>query len=515
MVGKKWIMYLRKSRADNPDESVEEVLAKHETMLQEYALQEFGHKIPEEDIYREVVSGESIEDRIEIKKVLDRIEDPDVCGVLVVEPERLSRGDLEDCGRLINGLRYSNTLVATLYMMYDLSNKMERKFFQDKLLQGNDFLEYYKEIQHRGRVAAAKRGCYIASKPPFGYNKITIGKDHTLEPNDDADIVRWIFDMYAREGVGINAICQRLDERGIPTVTGKQYWHIGTVKSMLCNIHYIGKIKFGTHKLTTVMENGERRKKHILLSDDDDEVIFSEGKHPAIISMETWEAAQARLSMPHPHVKTNTELVNPFAGLISCPKCGMKFRYNARKNKNGQISYVYLDCRKQPRCSRRVQFYHIRDAIIYALEHAELPALEAKLVNGDGEAAAIQRKLLEVLEKQLVEYRKQEDHQYELLETRKYTQEVFDRRNAALRKKMEDCQRQIYETRTNLPEEVNFEERIVTLKEAIAALKDPEASPAQVNRLLKSIIKMIYCTVAEDGHEWGKTNFSLDIHLKL
>ena len=30
-----YLVYLRKSRQDNPDESVEEVLAKHEIMLQE------------------------------------------------------------------------------------------------------------------------------------------------------------------------------------------------------------------------------------------------------------------------------------------------------------------------------------------------------------------------------------------------------------------------------------------------------------------------------------------------
>ena len=124
------IIYLRKSRQDDPRETVEEVLAKHEAMLQEYALREFGHKIPEENIYREVVSGESIESREEMKKVLSRIEDPNIKGVLVVEPSRLSRGDLLDCGRLINDLRYTKTLVVTPMMTYDIENKMERNFFR-------------------------------------------------------------------------------------------------------------------------------------------------------------------------------------------------------------------------------------------------------------------------------------------------------------------------------------------------------------------------------------------------
>ena len=65
-----YIIYLRKSRADNQDESVEEILAKHEEMLQELAERELGGRIPEHCIFREVVSGETIEERPEMGKVL-------------------------------------------------------------------------------------------------------------------------------------------------------------------------------------------------------------------------------------------------------------------------------------------------------------------------------------------------------------------------------------------------------------------------------------------------------------
>ena len=69
-----YLMYLRKSRADNPDESVEQVLAKHEKLLQDYFMREIGRPIPEDCIYREVVSGgEDISDREEMRKVLAKI----------------------------------------------------------------------------------------------------------------------------------------------------------------------------------------------------------------------------------------------------------------------------------------------------------------------------------------------------------------------------------------------------------------------------------------------------------
>ena len=101
-----YLMYLRKSRADNPDESVEEVLAKHEKLLQDYFMRELGHRIPEDCIYREVVSGgEDIADREEMRKVLARIENPDVLGVACADPQRLSRGSLTSCDLLIDSLR--------------------------------------------------------------------------------------------------------------------------------------------------------------------------------------------------------------------------------------------------------------------------------------------------------------------------------------------------------------------------------------------------------------------------
>ena len=97
--------YLRKSRSDDALLTVEEVLEKHETILDEWAERNLGGKIPEENKFREVVSGETIDDRPEMKRILQLIESPRIKAILVVEVQRLSRGDLEDAGRLIKLLR--------------------------------------------------------------------------------------------------------------------------------------------------------------------------------------------------------------------------------------------------------------------------------------------------------------------------------------------------------------------------------------------------------------------------
>lgn len=92
-------IYLRKSRKDSDydkDESIEKTLERHEIQLQNYAFSLFGEKIPEENIFREIASGDTIEERPEIQKLLHKIETQNRAGTLVIEIERLARGNTID-----------------------------------------------------------------------------------------------------------------------------------------------------------------------------------------------------------------------------------------------------------------------------------------------------------------------------------------------------------------------------------------------------------------------------------
>lgn len=510
-----WIMYLRKSRQDDPNETVEEVLSKHETILQEWAERELGGKIPAENIYREVISGESIADREEIKKVLARLEDPAVAGVLCVEPSRLSRGDLADCAKIIDSFRFSKSVIATPYMTYDLENKMERKFFQDELLRSNEFLEYTKSILWRGRVAAIKRGCFLGNVPPYGFKKIKIGKDHTLEIIEDkAEIVRHVFDLYVKDDLSPRRIAMRLNDMGIPAPLGGE-WTRDTIHNMLRNAHYAGYVFYNRVKETQMLENGEiiTRK----MQQPDDEVIIAEGKHKAIIDRETWEKAQ-KLVARHPRINSKRNLINPLAGILVCKGCGRVMKYGIY-----QKTFPRYTCKSKPLCYKSVKVDAMLDAVVVALEEAELPALELKAQNGDGNAYNIQRKLIVKLEKQMEDYRAQEDRQFELLETNpNYSQEVFDRRNAELRLKMEECKAAIYKAKSTLPESVDYAERVAVLKSAIDILKDDEATANEKNKVLKAIIEKIeYSGQPSDNspNRWqnrtGQDPFEIAVKLRL
>jgi hypothetical protein len=500
-----YIMYLRKSRADNPNESVEEVLAKHEGILQELAERDLGGRIPAHCIYREIVSGETVSERPEMLNVLAQIENPRLKGVLVVDPQRLSRGDLEDCGKVVNAFRYSRTGVVTPNMVYDLTNKMQRKFFEQELMRGNDFLEYTKEILLRGRIASVKRGNYIGNIPPFGYDKIKMDGYNTLEPNEYAPAVLMAFEMYVNEGKTYLQIARHFDKLGIKPYRSK-IWEKCSITAMLKNRHYIGYVVFGAYHTVKEVVNGEIVTRKSRPSEPDD-IIIAKGKHPAIVPLELFEAAQAKMDN-NPRAKWDAPLKNPLAGLLWCQKCGRAMAQHPYKHARTRI-----ECRNRNGCGSKSAFLDdVVEAVAFALEMEHLPDLEAKLTNNEGSAAKLQRKQLEKLSHDLEELYIRQTRLHDFLEDGTYTKEVFNQRMLLLSGQIEELRQRIFDTRQSMPQEIDYADRIVKLKKAIEGLRDDSIPIEAKNKLLKAIVKRIdYEYVAYEGK--GKVRYRLHIFL--
>ena len=496
-------MYLRKSRADDPNETVEEVLSKHEMRLQEFMQRKYGFRIAEDCIFREICSAESISERKEMRKVLSLIENPDIQGVVVADVARLSRGSLADCHEIITKFLYSKTLVITDTVQYNLEDKRERQYFQDELLRAAYYLDYAKEVLRRGREGAVgNRGCFIGTRSPYGYNKVKIGKNHTLEPNENADIVRLIFEWYVNENLTFYQIACRLNEMNIPAPKGKQ-WPKDTIRHILKNEHYDGKVYYGKIKETTLIENGELVTKSIAQKD----YILVEGIHPAIVDHDIFVKAQEKRAN-NPSAKVGYELKNQFAGILKCGKCGRTMFQHPYSH-----AETRLECRTRPLHMKSIQMSLVEEAIVDALIKSELPKLQAKLNNDEGNAYKIKKSLLTNLEKELDELRLQEEKQYEFLETGRYTEEIFDKRHAILRDKIESCQSRIRETQLSMPKQVDYKEKIILLEDAIKALQS-DISPLEKNKFLKAIVERIDMVTTTEG-KMNDTQLHLDIYLRL
>ena len=376
--------YLRKSRADDPLQTVEEVLEKHEQILNEWINRNLDAQIPPENIYKEVVSGETIDGRPEVQKLLKRIESPKIKAILVVEPQRLSRGDLEDCGRLIKLLRYTNTKVITPVKIYDLSDDYDRDAFERELKRGNEYLEYFKKIQGRGRLASVQSGNFVGSVPPYGYDKVLIQEGRKkvpiLVPNEkEAPVVQMIFDWFVNKGIGLVTIGRKLDAMGIKP-RSKKTWSYATLLGIIQNVHYIGKIKWNWRKNVYVVQDQELT---VTRPKQSDYLIF-DGKHEALISEELFNQAQELLKKSSREAP-NQELKNPLAGLLYC-RCGRALQHRSYKQKNGKHSEPRFQCFDQAVCgSGSVLALEMFESVKDALKN-QIQEFEVLMSQNDSEA---------------------------------------------------------------------------------------------------------------------------------
>lgn len=490
--------YGRLSRLDDPLLSDSEVLERHSKMLEEYAIKHLGGPIPEENKYMEIGSGESLKDRPEITRLLKDIEDPEVQAILVVDVQRLSRGDLEDAGRLIRLLRYTNTYVITPMKTYDLRDEYDRDAFERELKRGNDYLEYFKKIQARGRLASVKDGNYIGSVAPYGFDRHVIedGKKiyHTLkERKDQADVVRMIFNWYCHDDIGVTAICRRLEALNIKTKNGCDKWEPSIIFSILENVHYIGCVRWNWRKTIKIIEDQEIRK--LRPKAKINEYLVFEGKHDGIVSEELFYRAREIKGNRH-RTKRDLTLKNPFSGIMFCT-CGAKIGYNTYRKHGVEYAPPKLVCNNQVRCKTgSADFYEIYNEVCDIIRDC-IQDFELRIKDNKDDSFKLHRDLVTRLETKLKELEKKEieqwEAQYDTDESKRLPQHIFKVLNEKVLKEKDEINKALAKAKDSMPKQVNYRDELKKFQDAIAALEDDEVDAKTKNWYLKNIIdKIIY-----------------------
>lgn len=508
--------YGRKSRFDDPYMTVEEVLEKHDRILDEYAERHLGGKIPEEQSFQEVVSGESLDDRPEITKLLKIIENPKVKAILVVDVQRLSRGDLEDAGRLIKLLRYTNTFVITPGKIYDLRDEYDRDAFERELKRGSEYLQYFKKISLRGKLDSVRQGNYIGSVAPYGFDRTTIedGKKvhHTLkERKDQADIVRLIFQWYCNDDIGVTAICRRLEALGAKTKTGGSIWRAPIIFSILENVHYIGCVRWNWRKTITIIEDSEIKK--LRPKAKVDEYLIFDGKHDGIVSEELFYRAR-EIRGNKPHNKTDTTLKNPFSGIIFCKACGAKLGYNTFVRRGVEYAKPKLRCNNQVHCkSGSVPFDEVLDYIRNTIKDC-IADFKVMVTNDQDDSIKLHRDLVKDMKKKLEELEEKEIAQWDALHDpnpeKRMPEHIFKRLNEKLLKDKEEIKKALEKAEDSIPREINYKERVMKFTDALRILDNPKYDAKIKNQYLKDIIDKIEFDrpptikiTNENKHEYG------------
>lgn len=496
-------LYLRKSRKDKElEENGIDTLERHEKILRELADKQ-GYIIGE--VYREVVSGDSIESRPEMQRLLEDVHNNKWPAVLVVELERLARGDTKDQGLVAEAFKYSETLIVTPAKTYDPNNEFDEEYFEFGLFMSR---REYKTIKRRlaaGIQLSVLEGNYLWPVAPFGYDIVDRGRrDRTLIENENAKYVRLMFDWYTREKVSMCEIARRLTDMKVPSPTGLDYWSVFSVTKILKNEVYIGKVHYGKARLQKEYIDG--RLQTVSRKQADENVIYADGKHKSIIDMETWETAVARHSKNVP-IKQSTTLRNPLAGLLRCSICGKALHYKT-STVNG-VQYPKYAHRRDAipcRCSS-TNVQAVVNAVAAALR-AYIEDFKLNISDGGAGEADAHAEIITAMESNLEKLKAKRKKLMVYFEDEIYTEEEFLERKKDINDEITMLTARLEAAKSTAPVAIDYKEKVRKFSETVDALTSEDVSAKAKNDLLKEIICRIDYTRPDKD-----TPFSIELTL--
>ena len=237
---------------------------------------------------------------------------------------------------------------------------------------------------HRAR---AKNGMFLGSRAPYGYQKDPSDRHHLIVDPEAAGVVKEIFRMFA-DGIGYVRMTKILRERNIlnPQAYFNQNnpdyykhsdywrkpfdWHATSVRAILNNPVYLGKLTFGKTKTKGFFD--KRR-----VATEESDWIVVEHTHEPLVSQELWDTVHQMMKARRR--ENSSGHVQPFAGLVKCAGCGSSLNasYDKKKGKyTGFSCWVYKNYGKQ-RCTSHAIGWQTLNRLV--LEDIRCNAQVAKL----------------------------------------------------------------------------------------------------------------------------------------
>jgi site-specific DNA recombinase len=484
------LIYLRKSRKDIEEErkSLEsgehyDTLDRHRRTLLAVARKE-RHNILR--IYEEVVSGESITERPEIQAMLRTVEQTGADAVLVVDLDRLGRGDMLDQGLLDRAFRYSGTKIITPTEVFDPEDESWELVFGIKSLVARQELKAITRRMQGGRVSSASEGKSISKKPPYGYAR---GDDLRLVPDiETAWVVKKMFEMM-RDGQGRQIIANELDRLGIkPPNPKRDTWSPSSITAIIKNEVYVGTIAWGQFK--SVKRNGKYQRK----KQPREMWTIKENAHEPLVSRELFEAAnRSHTGRWRPSTVPTKKLSNPLAGILKCAFCGYTMLYQPRKDRpNAFLRCSTPKCRdKQKMSSTSLVEERVLQSIrewYKKLEFDNNNSTVAEEVDTTSKKLLIDNKQAEVSE-----LTSQKDRLHDLLEQGVYDTKTFIDRQQNITERISNLENDIDNIRQEIQREESRRLRGTELMPKVRNLLDgyETATVERKNSLLKEVLEKI------------------------
>jgi hypothetical protein len=411
---------------------------------------------------------------------------------------------------------------------YDPANEFDEEYFEFGLFMSRREYKTINRRLQRGRLASVMEGKYVAGKPPYGYKRVKLPREkgYTLEIDPErADTIRLIYDLFVfgepRENgenrqLGTYLISRRLNEMKIPSSTGNG-WTQASVRDILINPVYIGKIRWNWRSLTSRVEDGQRVYSRPRKAPADCVVV--DGLHEAIIDKDVWQEAQNLMSArAKPRTPGTRATQNPLAGLVVCGGCGrhMSRRPDTRGKLPPSLICAATSC----------------DNVSSYLNYVEAKILEALALWLDGFRVALKpgeaspdirtqagQMAVRALEREAASIEKQAESLHDLLEQGVYDAETFLARSKLLaerkRQNAEALEKAGDALRADTLREKN-KAGFVPKIEGLLEVYDAMPTALQKNQLLKELIEKVEYTKAAGGRwHFSPEDFQIVIYPRV
>lgn len=448
------VLYLRKSRADDPHELPQDTLRRHEESLRALAERE---NITLCGVYREIASGDRLAGRYEMQQLLADCESGTFQAVLCMDIDRLGRGSMAEQGYILDTFKRAGIRLITPRKTFDLNDDLDETYSEFESFIARQELKAIKRRLQRGIHKTTIEGGFV-SVPPYGYRRATVEGHPSLAPEPlEAEAVRLIFHLYTTGSGGCQQIADTLHDMGYLPRQAARFGRT-TILDILRNPVYAGRV-------VRRPANGRTS-------------VDCLGLHPPLVSEAVFAQAQdIRQRRGHPPTAPRT-LQNPLAGIVFCGICGNKLQRLPPSPTRRQES---LACPKRG-CNTSVALWRV----LNALQDALLEKLPATILPSD----AVEQPTQTQRQKQVQEQRQR---LFSLVEQGVYTPEEYRTRRQALEQQAAKL--------TPSPHTPPSISNTATLIKT--------ASPARQNQLFKLFFEQI---LYRKQAGWPPDRFELDVY---
>ena len=476
-------IYLRKSRAKGQEET-DETLEKHNSLLVDFAKKHDLRYV----LYKEVVSGDSIDGRPEMIRLLDDIENDLYDAVLCVDIDRLGRGNEEDSGKIKRIFRNSGTLIITPNKVYNLENEDDETFLEFQTFLARQEYKMIKRRMMRGKKIGSKMGYWTNGTPslPYIYDS---NKKGLIIDQEKLPVYNLIKSLFLDKLLTVEHIAIELNKLGIPTPYERgTKWYGVVVQRLLLNETHLGKII--SNKTKGNLKKGEK-----VINYPRDRWIVVENCHSSVKTIEEHNRILELFKQRNKTPSRAKQGVFDFSGIIKCSLCGYSITYLKKKD-TGKIYMKpcwYIDAFGNKCINRAGSIDEISKKVKEAIINKR-----DKLINEITDDSNKDNTKIELMikqkDKQLNKFKSALNKVNEAYELGDYTREQWLERKSKWESDIEKVNIEIDELQNELlnnDEFITREEYIYIIDKVLENLDKDDITPEQKNQYYKSIIEKI------------------------